>query len=136
MFLESANYSYFSCADQFLEEFIKQNLFPLCLPMNHDTLKLLRDEERKIVLTFVEDENDDKTKKLIKLLKAAASANRDYLFAYAGLQQFEDFVETFEINKKTKLPKMVVWDGDEEYFNVSHRIISYFWLYKGHPPQD
>ncbi|CAO2835302.1 unnamed protein product [Amaranthus hypochondriacus] len=104
--------------DQFLEEFIKQNLFPLCLPMNHDTLKLLRDEERKIVLTFVEDENDDKTKKLIKLLKAAASANRDYLFAYAGLQQFEDFVETFEINKKTKLPKMVVWDGDEEYFNV------------------
>lgn len=104
--------------DQFLEEFIKQNLFPLCLPINSDTLKMLRDEKRKIVLTFVEDENDDKTKKLIKLLKAAASANRDYLFAYAGLLQFQDFVETFEISTKTKLPKMAVWDGNEEYFNV------------------
>lgn len=104
--------------DQFLEEFIKQNVLPLCLPINSDTLKLLRDEERKIVLTFVEDENDDKTKQLVKLLKAAASANRDYLFAFAGLQQFPDFVQTFEISTKTKLPKMVVWDGDEEYFNV------------------
>ncbi|KNA18886.1 hypothetical protein SOVF_066890 [Spinacia oleracea] len=104
--------------DQFLEEFIKQNVLPLCLPINSDSLKLLRDEDRKIVLTFVEDENEDKTKKLVKLLKAAASANRDYLFAYAGLQQFQDFVETFEISKTTKLPKMVVWDGNEEYFNV------------------
>ncbi|XP_021748281.1 protein disulfide-isomerase 5-2-like [Chenopodium quinoa] len=104
--------------DQFMEEFIKQNVLPLCLPINSDALKLLRDEDRKIVLTFVEDENDDKTKQLVKLLKAAASANRDYLFAYAGLQQFPDFVETFEISKKTKFPKMVVWDGNEEYFNV------------------
>ncbi|XP_021767253.1 protein disulfide-isomerase 5-2-like [Chenopodium quinoa] len=104
--------------DQFLEEFIRQNVLPLCLPINSDSLKLLRDEDRKIVLTFVEDENDDKTKQLVKLLKAAASANRDYLFAYAGLQQFPDFVETFEISKKTKLPIMVVWDGNEEYFNV------------------
>ncbi|KAL2893571.1 Protein disulfide-isomerase 5-2 [Bienertia sinuspersici] len=104
--------------DQFLEDFIKQNLLPLCLPINPDTLKLLKDEERKIVLTFVEDETDDKTKRLVKLLKAAASANREYLFGYVGLQQFQDFVEPFEISQKTKLPKMVVWDGNEEYFNV------------------
>lgn len=104
--------------DQFLEEFIKQNLFPLCLPISADTLKLLRDEERKIVLTIVEDESDDKSRQLTKILKAAASANRDLLFAYVGLQQYQDFVEPFEISKKTKLPKMVVWDGNEEYFTV------------------
>lgn len=106
------------------------------MPINSDSLKLLRDEDRKIVLTFVEDENEDKTKKLVKLLKAAASANRDYLFAYAGLQQFQDFVETFEISKTTKLPKMVVWDGNEEYFNVSHHPLFISRLYKAHASQN
>lgn len=104
--------------DQFLEEFIKQNLFPLCLPISSDTLKLLRDEDRKIVLTILEDESDEKSRQLVKVLKSAASANRDFLFAYVGAQQYEDFVEPFEITKKTKLPKMVVWDGNEEYFTV------------------
>ncbi|KAH9624007.1 hypothetical protein KSS87_007023 [Heliosperma pusillum] len=84
--------------DQFLEEYVKQNLFPLCLPINSETLKLLRDEERKIVLTLVDDLKEERSKQLIKILKAAASANRDYLFAYAGLQQFSDFVETFGIS--------------------------------------
>lgn len=104
--------------DQFLEEFIKQNLFPLCLRISAETLKLLRDEERKIVLTIVEDESDERSRQMTKILKAAASANRDLLFAYVGLQQYQDFVEPFEISKKTKLPKMVVWDGNEEYFTV------------------
>ncbi|KAK9743299.1 hypothetical protein RND81_03G230400 [Saponaria officinalis] len=104
--------------DQFLEEFVKQNLMPLCLPINPETLKLLRDEERKIVLTLVDDSQEEKSKQLVKILKAAASANRDYLFAYVGLQQFPDFVETFGISKSSELPKMVVWDGNEEYFTV------------------
>lgn len=104
--------------DQFLEEFIKQNLLPLCLPLNSDTMSLLRDEERKIVLTLVEDENNEKSKQLIKLLKAAASANRDFLFAYVGLQQYRGLVESF-ISNRTELPKMVVWDGNEEYFTVT-----------------
>ncbi|XP_074273320.1 protein disulfide isomerase-like 5-2 [Silene latifolia] len=104
--------------DQFLEEFVKQNLFPLCLPINSETLKLLRDEERKIVLTLVDNLQEERSKQLVKILKAAASANRDYLFAYAELQQFPDFVETFGISKSSELPKMVVWDGNEEYFTV------------------
>ncbi|XP_074263521.1 protein disulfide-isomerase 5-2-like [Silene latifolia] len=104
--------------DQFLEEFVKQNLFPLCLPINPETLKLLRDDDRKIVLTLVDDIQEERSKQLIKILKAAASANRDYLFAYVGLQHFPDFVETFGISKSAELPKMVVWDGDEEYFTV------------------
>ncbi|KAJ8431453.1 hypothetical protein Cgig2_014946 [Carnegiea gigantea] len=108
-----------SCADQFLEEIIKQNLLPLCLPLNSDTMSLLRDEERKIVLTLVEDENNEKSKQLIKLLKAAAAANRDFLYAYVGLQQYRGLVESF-ISNKTELPKMLVWDGNEEYFTVGY----------------
>ncbi|KAK0576153.1 hypothetical protein LWI29_012844 [Acer saccharum] len=102
----------------FLEDFIKQNFLPLTVPINHDTLKLLKDDKRKIVLTLVEDEGDEKSKKLIKYLKAAASANRDLVFAYVGVKQFEEFADTFEANKKEKLPKMVIWDGDVEYLTV------------------
>ncbi|GFZ09765.1 PDI-like 5-2 [Actinidia rufa] len=103
--------------DQFLEDFVKQNLFPLAVPINYEALKLLKDDERKIVLTIMEDAEDEKCKELIKLLKAAASANRDLVFGYVGVKQWEDFAETFELTKKTKLPKMVVWDGNEEYFS-------------------
>lgn len=104
--------------EKFLEDFIKQNFIPSPLPINYDTLKLLKDDERKIVLTIMEDENEEKSKKLVQLLKAAASANRDLVFAYVGFKQFEDFTESFGINKKSELPKMVVWDGNEEYFMV------------------
>lgn len=87
--------------------------------MNHETLKLLKDEERKIVLTITADENDDQAQHLIKLLKAAASANRDLVFAYVGVKQWEDFADKFGADEKTKLPKMIVWNGDQEYFSVS-----------------
>ncbi|KAL0351370.1 UNVERIFIED_CONTAM: protein disulfide-isomerase 5-2 [Sesamum calycinum] len=53
-----------------------------------------------------------------EVLKAAASANRDLVFGYVGFKQWEDFVESFEVYKKTPLPRMVVWDGDEEYYMV------------------
>lgn len=111
--------SCFQYAEEFLEDFVKQNLFPPAIPMNHDTLKALNDDERKIILTIVEDDTEEKAKKTIKLLKAAASANRDLVFGYVGVKQWEDFADTFGANKKTKLPKMVIWDGDEEYFSVS-----------------
>ncbi|KAG6648640.1 hypothetical protein CIPAW_07G160700 [Carya illinoinensis] len=104
--------------EEFLEEFIKQNLFPLAIPINPDTLKSLEEDRRKIVLTIVEDETEEKSKKIIELLKAAASANRDLVFGYVGVKQYEDFTDTFGVNKKTVLPKMVVWDGDEEYLSV------------------
>ncbi|KAL6983171.1 Protein disulfide-isomerase 5-2 [Sarracenia purpurea var. burkii] len=104
--------------DQFLEEFLKQNLFPLVVPINYETLKLLKDDERKIVLTIMEDDTDDKSKELIKILKAAASANHNFVFGYVGVKQWKDFAESFEITRRTKLPKIVVWDGNEEYFSV------------------
>ncbi|CAH2035391.1 unnamed protein product [Thlaspi arvense] len=105
--------------DGFLEEFVKQNLLPLVLPINQDTLKLLKDDERKIVLTIVEDETHESVGKLIKALRAAAHANRDLVFGFVGVEQFEEFADSFHADKKAKLPKIVVWDGDEEYDQVN-----------------
>ena len=102
-----------------MEDFIKQNMFPPVIPINHETLKALKDDDRKIVLTIVEDDTEEKSKKTFKLLKAAASANRDLIFGYVGVKQWDDFADTFGANKKTKLPKMLIWDGDVEYFSVS-----------------
>ncbi|KAA3453536.1 protein disulfide isomerase-like 5-2 [Gossypium australe] len=103
---------------EILEDFIKQNFLPPVVPLNPETLKLLKDEKRKIVLTITADENEDQTQNLIKLLKAAASTNRDLVFGYFGLKQWEDFADKFEANEKAKLPKIIVWDGDEDYFSV------------------
>ncbi|PPD72216.1 hypothetical protein GOBAR_DD30880 [Gossypium barbadense] len=105
-------FSYFSLSGT------QKNFLPPVVPLNHETLKLLKDEKRKIVLTITADENEDQTQNLIKLLKAAASTNRDLVFGYFGLKQWEDFADKFEANEKTKLPKIIVWDGDEDYFSV------------------
>ncbi|GKA06380.1 disulfide isomerase-like protein 5-2 [Tanacetum coccineum] len=104
--------------DNFVEEFIQQSLLPLTLPISGESLKLLKDDKRKIVLTIVEDETHYESKALIKLLRAAASANREFVFAYVGYNQWKDFAEAFEVGKKTPLPKMVVWDGNEVFFTV------------------
>lgn len=111
--------SSYKYADEYLEEFIKQNFLPLSVPINDDTLNLLKDDKRNIVLTFVEDVADEKSQKLINLLKAAASSNRDLVFAYVGIKQWGDFADTFGVNKKSFLPKMIIWDGGEEYLTVS-----------------
>ncbi|KAG8378414.1 hypothetical protein BUALT_Bualt08G0134900 [Buddleja alternifolia] len=104
--------------EKFLEDYIKQSLLPLLLPINQESLRSLKDDQRRIVVTILEDEADDKSKGVIKVLKAAASANRDLIFGYVGAKQWEDFTESFEVYKKTQLPKMIVWDGDEEYSTV------------------
>jgi len=106
-------------AEEFMEEFITQNSLPLAVPINSETLKVLKDDQRKIVLTILEDDSEEKSQNLIKILKAAASTNRDLVFGYVGVKQWEEFTETFGANKETKLPKMIVWDGDEEYLSVS-----------------
>ncbi|XP_019427760.1 PREDICTED: protein disulfide-isomerase 5-2-like [Lupinus angustifolius] len=101
---------------EFLEDFVKQNLIPLAVPVSHDTLKLLEGDDRKIVLTIVEDEDEERSRELVKLLKAAASANRDLIFGYVGVKQREEFAEKFDIG--TKLPKMVIWDKSDDYLSV------------------
>lgn len=104
--------------EPFLEEFVQQNMFPIVVPINYETLKQLRDDERKVVLTIMDDEKAEKSRQLIETLKAAASANRDFIFAYVGVKQYTEFAESFEVTKKTKLPKMIVWDGNEDFFSV------------------
>lgn len=107
----------FHKADEFLEDFVKQNLMPLVVPISYETLKLVKADGRKIVLTIVEDEDEERSRELTKLLKAAASANRDLVFGYVGVKQMEEFAEKFDIS--TKLPKMVVWDKSDDYLSVS-----------------
>ncbi|XP_004496377.1 protein disulfide-isomerase 5-2 [Cicer arietinum] len=102
--------------DEFLEDFIKQNLIPLAVPVSHDTLKLMKADGRKIVLTIVEDESEERSKELVKLLRAAASANRDLIFGYVGVKQLEEFADKFDTS--TKLPKMVIWDKSDDYLSV------------------
>jgi protein disulfide-isomerase A1 len=115
----SCSYLSIKLAEEFMEEFITQNSLPLAVPINSETLKVLKDDQRKIVLTILEDDSEEKSQNLIKILKAAASANRDLVFGFVGVKQWEEFTETFGANKETKLPKMIVWDGGEEYLSVS-----------------
>lgn len=102
-----------------LEDFIKHNQLPLVVPMRFETLKLMNDDDRKIFLTIVEDELDENSLKLFDALRTAASANRDLVFGYVGVKQWEEFVDAFAITKSSKLPKFLVWDGNEEYHVVS-----------------
>ncbi|CAL0303077.1 unnamed protein product [Lupinus luteus] len=102
--------------EKFLEDFVKQNLLPLAVPVSRETLKLMKDDGRKMALTIVEDENEDRSKELIKLLKAAASENRDLIFGYVSIKHMEEFAEKFDI--ETKLPKMIIWDKNDEYLSV------------------
>ncbi|KAJ3700371.1 hypothetical protein LUZ61_004076 [Rhynchospora tenuis] len=99
----------------FLEDFIKQSLLPLTVPINPETLKLLKEEDRKIVLTIVQDETDENSAQLIRVLRSAANANRDLIFSFVGVQQWADFADRFDAIKSVHLPKMLVWDGNEEY---------------------
>jgi len=102
----------------FLEDFIKQSLLPLTVPINTETLKLLDDDDRKVVLAILEDDSNENSTQLVKLLRSAANANRDLVFGYVGVKQWEEFVETFDISKSSQLPKLLVWDRNEEYEQV------------------
>ncbi|XP_058769962.1 protein disulfide-isomerase 5-2 [Vicia villosa] len=102
--------------DDFLEDFVKQNLIPLVVPVSYETLKLIKADGRKIVLTIVEDENEERSKELVKLLRGAASANRDLIFGYVGVKQLDEFADKFDTS--SKLPKMVVWDKEDDYLSV------------------
>ncbi|RRT85155.1 hypothetical protein B296_00011686 [Ensete ventricosum] len=102
----------------FLEDFIRQNLLPPTVPIRFETLKLMNDDKRKIVLAIMEDELDEKSLKLVKILRSAATANRDLIFGYVGVKQWGEFVDAFDITKSSKLPKLLVWDGNEEYHTV------------------
>lgn len=87
------------------------------MPVSYETLKLIKADGRKIVLTIVEDENEERSKELVKLLRGAASANRDLIFGYVGVKQLDEFADKF--GTSSKLPKMVIWDKEDDYLSVS-----------------
>ncbi|CAM0875307.1 unnamed protein product [Alopecurus aequalis] len=99
----------------FLDDFIRQSLLPITVPINAETLKMLKDDDRKVVLTVLEDESDETSMQLIKVLRSAANANHDLVFGYVGVKQWEEFTVPFLDSKSSQLPKLVVWDKDEEY---------------------
>ncbi|KAG2566266.1 hypothetical protein PVAP13_7NG205200 [Panicum virgatum] len=99
----------------FLEDFVRQSLLPLVVPINTETLKMLNDDERKVVLIILEDDSDENSTQLVQVLKSAANANRDLVFGYVGIKQWDEFVETFDVSKSSQLPKLLVWDRNEEY---------------------
>ena len=109
---------------RFLEDFIRQSLLPLTVPINTETLKLLDDDDRKVVLAILEDDSDVNSTQLVKILRSAAHANRDLVFGYVGVKQWEEFVETFDVSKSSQLPKLLVWDRNEEYELVSLTLTS------------
>jgi protein disulfide-isomerase A1 len=102
-----------------LEDFVRQSLLPLVVPINTETLKMLNDDERKVVLTILEDDSDENSTQLVRVLRSAANANRDLVFGYVGIKQWDEFVETFDVSKSSQLPKLLVWDRNEEYELVS-----------------
>nr|CBG91902.1 putative PDI-like protein [Triticum aestivum] len=99
----------------FLEDFIRQSLLPITVPINEETVKMLKDDDRKVVLAILQDESDETSMQLIKVLRSAANANHDLVFGYVGVNQWEEFTEPFHDSKSSQLPKLVVWDKDEEY---------------------
>ena len=105
-------------AGTFLEDFIRQSLLPVTVPIDRETVKLLKDDGRKVVLTILEDESDENSPQLIKVLRSAANANHDLVFGYVGVKQWEEFTETFDV-KVSQLPMIIVWDTKEEYELVS-----------------
>jgi protein disulfide-isomerase A1 len=109
-------------AGTFLEDFIRQSLLPLTVPLNKETLKLVKDDGRKVVLTILEDELDENSPQLIKVLRSAANANHDLVFGYVGVQQWLEFTDTFDV-KSSQLPKIMVWDTKEEYEVVSRLLL-------------
>ncbi|KAH6755634.1 hypothetical protein C2S53_011201 [Perilla frutescens var. hirtella] len=101
-----------------LEDYIKKVYSHWFSAISQGSLKSLQDDQRKVLLTIIKDETEEKSKGLLDVLKAAASANRDLIFGYVGIKQWEDFAESFEVDKKTELPRLVVWDSNVDYYAV------------------
>ncbi|EPS68805.1 hypothetical protein M569_05957 [Genlisea aurea] len=104
--------------DEFLRDYIKKSLLPPVLRITQDSLKSLKGDERKVVVTILDDERDEKSLELVRVLRAAASANGDLIFGYVGLKQWPEFADSFQAHKEDQLPKAVVWNGDEDYETV------------------
>ena len=93
-------------------EFVSQNLLPLVTPMTWETLRLVKEDGRPVVVAVLESDSTPEAKDFIKKLKMAAPAFRKFVFTYVVGPEWPEFLRPFYIRKDTKLPTVFVWDDD------------------------
>ena len=103
-----------------LAQFVGQNLLPRVNEVTSDGLRKLLDDGRPIALTILRDDSSTQSMSFIKMLKAAAPANRAFVFAYVDTLKWRSFCQTFHIHKHSNLPRLIIWDGGTIYFEVSN----------------
>ncbi|MCO5570740.1 hypothetical protein L7F22_024468 [Adiantum nelumboides] len=96
--------------------FVKQNLLPRVNIMSSESLRTLREDGRPIALAILDNDSSEQSMSFIKKLKAAAPANRAFLFAYVDWRKWPSFVDSFNIDLKPGVPAFIVWNGDSTYF--------------------
>ncbi|CAD6260851.1 unnamed protein product [Miscanthus lutarioriparius] len=101
--------------ENFLEDFVTAIPSPFGCPNQYRDTKMLNDDQRKVVLTILEDDSDENSTQLVKILRSAANANRDLVFGYVGIKQWGRVCGDFDVSKSSQLPKLLVWDRGEEY---------------------
>ncbi|MCO5576558.1 hypothetical protein L7F22_030370 [Adiantum nelumboides] len=106
----------FHWAGDDLALFVKQNLLPRVNIMSSESLRTLREDGRPIALAILDNDSSEQSVSFIKKLKAAAPANRAFLFAYVDWRKWPSFVDSFNIDLKPGVPAFIVWNGDSTYF--------------------
>ncbi|KAI5063402.1 hypothetical protein GOP47_0021949 [Adiantum capillus-veneris] len=96
--------------------FVKQNLLPPVNLMSSESLRSLREDGRPIALAILDNDSSEQSESFVKKLKAAAPANRAFLFAYVDSRKWPSFVDSFNIDVKPGVPAFIVWNGDSTYF--------------------
>ncbi len=96
---------------------MKQNLLMLVTPLNADNLNIFKEDGRPNVVAVLENDTTPKSKAFIEKMKAAAPANRAFVFTYVVASEWPKFVRPFKLGKKPKLPTIVIWD-DNYYSKV------------------
>lgn len=99
-----------------LAQFVQQNLLPRVNLLMTESMRSLREDGRPIALAILRDDSSEQSVSFIKKLKAAAPANRAFVFAYTDTLKWPSFTTTFHIDEQSKVPVFIVWDGDSTYF--------------------
>jgi hypothetical protein len=102
--------------------FVKQNLLPRVNEVTQENLRKLLDDGRPIALTILRDDSSTQSISFVKMLKAAAPANRGFIFAYVDSLKWRSFCQTFQIHRYSNFPRLVIWDGGTTFFEVSNYV--------------
>lgn len=95
-----------------MTEFVEQNLLQLVTPMSMETLRLVKEDGRPVVVAVLESDVTPEAKDFVKKLKMAAPANRGFVFTSVVGPEWPAFVRPFNLGKSTTLPTVLIWVGD------------------------